>query len=105
MRENTDQKTPNTDTFYAVTVTTTFATHSTITSTKISRPFIENQTRKTILTGKISEKDYMQKEFQTNLLLLSHKLEDEVQTLITNWPGVSGIAGVLKDMLIPLSVL
>ena len=38
---------------------------------------------------------------------LSERLheEDQVQVLITNRSGISGIAGVLKDKLIPLSVL
>ena len=47
----------------------------------------------------------MQKEFRKTLPLLSQMPEDQVQMLITNRPDVSVIAGVLKDELIPLSVL
>ena len=53
----------------------------------------------------ISRKDYIQKEFWKTLLLLPQRPKDQVQMLIANRPGVSDIAGVLKDSLIPLSVL
>ena len=47
----------------------------------------------------------MQNEFWETLPLLSQMPEDPVEMLITNQPSVSGIAGVLKDRLISLSVL
>ena len=37
--------------------------------------------------------------------LITNVSEDQVQMLITYRPGVSGIAGALKDKWIPLSVL
>ena len=68
-------------------VSPTFKTHSTstITSTKISRPSIGtrqgkasfDRARKLTIPGMDSlGKNYMQKEFQTNLLILSHVTED-----------------------------
>ena len=46
-------------------------------------------------------KGYLQKEYQRNLPLLSQMPDDQAQSLITYSPGVSGIAGVLGDKLIP----
>ena len=67
-------------------------------------PLIE-QGNLQLLAWTVSEKDYMQKEFRKTLPLLSQMPEDQLQMLITNRPDVSGIAVVLKDELIPLSVL
>ena len=67
-------------------------------------PLIE-QGNLQLLAWTVSEKDYMQKEFWKTLPLLSQMPEDQLQMLITNRPDVSGIAVVLKDELIPLSVL
>ena len=47
----------------------------------------------------------MQREFQKNQPILSQVPEDEVQTLIANRPGVISKASVLRNNLIPLSVL
>ena len=58
-----------------------------------------------LLVWTVSGKDYLQKVFHKTLPLLSQMPEDQVQMLITNQPGISGVAGVLKDRLIPLSSL
>ena len=58
-----------------------------------------------LLVWTVSGKDYLQKVFHKTLPLLSQMPEDQVQMLITNQPGISGVAGVLKDRLIPLSAL
>ena len=97
-------------------VSTSVTTHSanTITSTKNSEPFIRSKQRKASLdrTGKLitpamdSLRERLHAEwFWKTLPLLSQMPEDQVQMLITNWPSASGIAGVLKDRLIPLSAL
>ena len=52
-----------------------------------------------------SGKGYLQKEYQRNLPLLSQMPDDQAHSLITNRPGVSGIAGVLGNKLIPLNAL
>ena len=40
------------------------------------------------------------KKFQAILSNVSHIQGEKAQQLITNWPGVSGLAGVMKDKLI-----
>ena len=67
-------------------------------------PLIEQRNLQ-LQAWKVSGKDCMQKELQKTLPLLSQMPEGQVKMLITNRPGVSGIAKVLKDSLIPLSVL
>ena len=69
-----------------------------------NHPLIEQKNLQ-LLAWTVSGKNYMQKEFWETLPLLSQIPEDPVEMLITNQPGVSGIAGVLKDRLISLSVL
>ena len=58
-----------------------------------------------LLAWTVSSKSYLQKEYQKNLPLLSQMLEDQAQSLITNRPGWSGIAGVVGGKLIQLHVL
>ena len=53
----------------------------------------------------VSGKSYLHMEYQRNLPLLSQMPDDQAQPLITNSPGVSGIAGVLGDKLIPSNAL
>ena len=56
-------------------------------------PLIEQENLQ-LLAWTVSGKNYMQKEFWETLPLLSQIPEDPVEMLITNQPGVSGIAGV-----------
>ena len=58
-----------------------------------------------LLAWIVSGKGYLQKEYQRKLPLLSQMPDDQAQSLITNRPGISGIAGVLGDKLIPLNAL
>ena len=71
---------------------------------KETHPLVERGNLQ-LLAWTISAISYTQKQFQKNLLLLSQMQGRQVQTLITNWPGVSGVVGVLKDKLIPLKPL
>ena len=52
-----------------------------------------------------SGKNYLQKEFQKNLPLLSQMQGEQIQTLITNRPGISKVVGILRDKIIPLKLL
>ena len=61
--------------------------------------------KRKLATPGVDSKTFLQKEYQKNLPLLSQMPEDQAQSLITNWPGVSKIAGVAGDELIPLHVL
>ena len=58
-----------------------------------------------LLAWIVSGKGCLQKEYQRNLPLLLQMPDDQAQSLITNRPGISGIAGVLGDKLIPLNAL
>ena len=49
---------------------------------------------------KVSGKVCKRKEFQAMLPNLSHIQGEKAQQLITNWAGVGGLAGVIKDKLI-----
>ena len=53
----------------------------------------------------VSGKGYLQKEYQRNLPPLSQMPDNQAQSLITNRPGVNGIAGALGDKLIPLNAI
>ena len=53
----------------------------------------------------VSGKGYLQKEYRRNLPPLSQMPDNQAQSLITNRPGVNGIAGALGDKLIPLNAL
>ena len=53
----------------------------------------------------VSGKGYLQKEYRKNLPPLSQMPDNQAQSLITNRPGVNGIAGALGDKLIPLNAL
>ena len=57
------------------------------------------------LAWMVSGKGYFQKEYQRNLPPLSQMPDNQAQSLITNRPGVNGIAGALGDKLIPLNAL
>jgi len=52
-----------------------------------------------------SVRDLKQKEFQRKLLTLSQQPEEKVQSLITTWPEISGIAGVVINKLIRFDVV
>ena len=58
-----------------------------------------------LLAWIVSGKDYLQKEYQRNLPLLSQTPEKQAQSLITSCPCVNDIADVLGVKLIPLNVL
>ena len=53
-----------------------------------------------LVVSKVSAKVCKWKEFQAMLPNLSHILGEKAQQLITNPPGVSGLAGAMKDKLI-----
>ena len=65
---------------------------------------IENQSMR-LVAWTVSGKTFLQKEYQKGLQTLSRHLGEREQQLITNRPGESGLAGVLKNMLIPLIAL
>lgn len=50
-----------------------------------------------LLALTVSGKNYLQKEFQRNLPLLSQMQGEQVQILITSPPGIRGVVGVLRD--------
>lgn len=52
-----------------------------------------------------SGQDYFQNEYQRSLQLSSQMPDNQVESLITNFPGINGIANVLGEKLIPLNVL
>ena len=58
-----------------------------------------------LLAWTILGKSYLQKEFQRMLQSLSQVPKGKVQSLITNRPGESGIAGAVGNKLIPLVAL
>ena len=100
---------------YIIMVSTTVTTHcaNTITSAKISEPFIRSKQRKASLDRNQSQSWRGQSHWNITcrrsfrrLCCSYHKMpEDQVQMLIRNKPGVSGIACILKGRLILLSVL
>ena len=53
-----------------------------------------------LVVSKVSAKVCKWKEFQAMLPNLSHIQGEKAQQLITNWPGVGGLTGVIKDKLI-----
>ena len=58
-----------------------------------------------LLAWIVSGKGYLQKEYQREMPLLLQMPDDQAQSLITNRPGISGIADVLGDKLTPLNAL
>ena len=72
--------------------------------TKQNYQLIENQNLQ-LLAWTVSGKSYLQKDSQKILPSLMQIPEGQGQSLITNRRGVSGLAGVLKEKLIPLNVL
>ena len=85
-----------------VSKTITNVCENTSAAPKGSRTFIRSEQENLqgslqLLACMVSGKNYVQKEFQTNLPLLSQMQSGHVHTLITNWPGVSGVVGVLRD--------
>ena len=68
---------------------------------KETHPLVEKASLQ-LLAWVDSGKNYLQKEFQKNLPLLSQMQGEQVQTLITNQPDVSGVVVVLRAKLIPL---
>ena len=56
-----------------------------------------------LLAWIISGKGYLQKKYQRNLPVLSQVPDDQAQSIITNRPGINGIADVLGDKLISLN--
>ena len=58
-----------------------------------------------LLAWTVLGKSYLQKDYQKSLPSLLQMPEGQGQSLITNRPSVSGIAGVLGEKLIPLDVL
>ena len=63
------------------------------------RPLVQNKPLK-LVAWTVSGINYRRKEFQGSLPTLSLNQEDHVLTQIKNWPGVNGLAGVLKGKLI-----
>ena len=53
----------------------------------------------------VSRESCLQREYRKNLSSLLLNLGDREQSLITNRPGESSVAGVLGKRLIPLDVL
>ena len=64
-----------------------------------NHPLVETGSLR-LAAWKISGKVCKRKEFQAMLPNLSHIQGEKAQQLITNWPGVGGLAGVIKDKLI-----
>ena len=58
-----------------------------------------------LLAWTVSGKSYLQKDYQKCLPSLFQFPEGQGQPLIRNWPGISGIAGDLREKLIPLDAL
>ena len=58
-----------------------------------------------LLTWIVSGKDYIQKEYQRYLPLLSQMPDHQAQSFIMNSTGIRSITGVLGDKLIPLNAL
>ena len=69
-----------------------------------NHPLLKNRTLR-LVVWTISGKNCKQKEFRRRLQSLSLEQEGQVQQLITNRPGVSGVAGVVGERLIPFDVL
>jgi len=69
-----------------------------------NHPLIKNYTLR-LVAWTVSGNPFLQKAYQKNLQNLSSKLGEEALGLITNRPGESGVAGVLRDKLVPLDVL
>ena len=53
----------------------------------------------------VSGKNFSQRDYLKKRSLLSHVQDDQVQSIIMNLPGESGIAGVVKVILIPFDVI
>ena len=53
----------------------------------------------------VSGKNFSQTDYLKKRSLLSHVQDDQVQSIIMNLPGESGIAGVVKGILIPFDVI
>ena len=64
-----------------------------------NHPLVETSSLR-LAVWKVSGKVCKWKEFQAMLPNLSHIQGEKAQQLITNRPGVSGLAGVMKDKLI-----
>ena len=64
-----------------------------------NHPLVETGSLR-LAAWKVSGKVCKRKEFQAMLPNLSHIQGEKAQQLITNWAGVGGLAGVIKDKLI-----
>ena len=53
----------------------------------------------------VSGKTFLQRDYLKKWSVLSQMQEDQVQSIIINRPGESGIAGVVNVFLIPLDVI
>ena len=69
-----------------------------------THPLVVNQTLK-LAAWLVSGNHSHQKTFQTKLQSLYQIPEEKVQSLLTNRPGASGLAGVVNRRLIPFDVL
>ena len=58
-----------------------------------------------LLAWIVSGKGYLQKKYQWKMPLLLQMPGDQAQSLTTNLPGISGIADVLGNKLIPFDAL
>ena len=66
-------------------------------------PLVENKSLR-LVVWTVSGVNLQQKSYLKKLLPSSQVPEEKVQSLITNWPGESGIAGVIAEKLIPFEI-
>ena len=67
-------------------------------------PLVVNKTLR-LMAWKVSGRVWPQKEFRKGLQSLSQVPEDQVHHLITNWPGVNRLAGVVNGKLIRIHAI
>ena len=53
----------------------------------------------------VSGKILFQKDYQKLLSRLSQIPEEKTKSIIMNWPGESGIAGVMNELVIPFAAV